>query len=343
VLGIEDLDAVQIDLASGKELRRLRDCYASSLMTFSPDGQTLAIGHWPGNAISQWDWATGRRLAASADPSASFMEFQFDLRGNLLCRSFEILTTYHWASGRELSRLKLTPLRTRAEWFSLAPDQTRILVYNASGKPAVWDFGTGKQLWELPAGYLSFSRFSPDGKTIYSSRANEVRAFDAGTGKALRGLKADAERVLEPHISPDGHWLAAVAITPSGHGSLFVWDLRSSALAHRMNLEPGSAVSCDIAISSAGAFLALVSSWFPPTKARELSPGRLILWDLRNGEQQIAHWNLPYHVNKVTFSLDGRMLATGDMEGGVRLWETITGKERHAFVGHTMSVEHLAF
>src|SRR4051794_23263511 len=51
------------------------------------------------------------------------------------------------------------------------------------------------------------------------------------------------------------------------------------------------------------------------------------------------------HANKIlalAFFPDGKTLASASEDRTVRLWDTVTGKERHRFVGHTGPVESLA-
>jgi WD40 repeat protein len=43
------------------------------------------------------------------------------------------------------------------------------------------------------------------------------------------------------------------------------------------------------------------------------------------------------------FSPDGRVLATGEHRGALRLWELISGKERYAFHGHESRIHSIAF
>jgi len=46
---------------------------------------------------------------------------------------------------------------------------------------------------------------------------------------------------------------------------------------------------------------------------------------------------------KVSFSPDGRILASGSSDKTVRLWETASGREMHTIGGHTDTVSSLAF
>jgi RNA polymerase sigma factor (sigma-70 family) len=105
IVGSQDLDAVRIDLATGKELRRFRTYPSSCCLALAPDGKTLAVGVH--TATSQWDLATGKRLAASAEPVAGFLRPQFDSDGKLLWVLSETFTAIDWRTGREVRRVRV--------------------------------------------------------------------------------------------------------------------------------------------------------------------------------------------------------------------------------------------
>lgn len=58
---------------------------------------------------------------------------------------------------------------------------------------------------------------------------------------------------------------------------------------------------------------------------------------------QEARWAAMGSVGAVAFSPDGSVLASGDSDGRVRLWEVSTGRELHRLSRHTDSVQSLAF
>ncbi|HEX4589900.1 MAG TPA: hypothetical protein VH120_08235, partial [Gemmataceae bacterium] len=47
--------------------------------------------------------------------------------------------------------------------------------------------------------------------------------------------------------------------------------------------------------------------------------------------------------SQVTYSPDGRRLATGAWDGSIVLWDVATGKQVHEFAGHRARVLSLAF
>ena len=67
------------------------------------------------------------------------------------------------------------------------------------------------------------------------------------------------------------------------------------------------------------------------------------LWHPASGELRARLRGHPRPVTSVTFSPDGRWLASGSDDETVRLWEVASGKELKRFEGHGGGVESVAF
>ena len=52
--------------------------------------------------------------------------------------------------------------------------------------------------------------------------------------------------------------------------------------------------------------------------------------------------NVDSGVNAVTFSRDGTCIISGSDDNLVRVWDALTGKEKHVLNGHTNSVSSVA-
>ena len=71
--------------------------------------------------------------------------------------------------------------------------------------------------------------------------------------------------------------------------------------------------------------------------------GTVRLWDSAIGA---AHGSLEGHTStvwRVTFSLDGKLMASGSGDGTIRLWDLAIGAVRGSLEGHTGSIYSIAF
>ena len=248
--------------------------------------------------------------------------------------------------------------------FEFSPDGTRLAVATTVG---IWiyDGRTGEEL-AVP-GYTDFVRsiaFSPDGKTFASpSKRTAIYLWDTDTGKQKRILTGSGASVRRLRFSPDGRALASANTT----SSIDLWDPYTGE--HRLKL-----VGDNMAFSPDGASLATVSGddlllWdaltgehkqtltghnsgdqsilFSPDSASLVSRknDRIVsLLNLRTGEEK----NIPpvlqdNSVRGVSFSLDGKILATGNRDGTISVWDTHTMQQKRTLSRHEHWVSCVSF
>jgi RNA polymerase sigma factor (sigma-70 family) len=201
----------------------------------------------------------------------------------------------------------------------------------------IHDAKTGKEnvsLGELKNANQVHRMFSPDGKTLAISirttiqAGDKVELWDAEKGELLRTIEMEYGRA-PPRLafSPDGKQLAVTfggRTSDKVSGGARVFDTQTGDLIHSFTGHKSLAYS--VCFSPDGKTLATggdsldreIYLWnLPADKANRLvEPG--ILEGLKG-----SAWC-------VTFSPDGKTLAGSDTEGGVRLWDVATGKEKAA-------------
>ena len=180
---------------------------------------------------------------------------------------------------------------------------------------------------------------SPDKSMVAASRGNQIHIYDAGSGAYVRSLvdpnltTADKKPLKAAHlslvealaISPDGKYIAS-----GGYQEVIIWDVQTGLLRHRIS---GFAERVVALAFSPDAKL-LVTGGGAPTedgeiKIYEVASGKLTL-DLKNCHSDT--------VFGISFSPDGKMLASCGADKFVKTWEMPSGKFLKSFEGHTHHV-----
>jgi WD40 repeat protein len=336
--------ALQVDLATNKELHRFRTDAMTLCFALTPDGKGLAIGNFDGT-VSQWDLATGECRASSIDHIKVPGPLRFSAANRVLDLWADGLMAIDWQTGRELRRV-LIPDRATMRTVAVAPDWSRVAGVMSVRHTSVWDAATGKKVQELLDLLDPVSMaFSPNGKTLYTlDLLGRVQANGVDT-TSLRTFSIKSERLpRQLVISPDGRRLATVAefFEPEkkqNDKQITVWDPGTGReVQDFLPRSTGMQVN-DVAFSPDGNCVAAVGSH---SEAVE-EDGSFIIWDVLSGTERVARTGLKGWLRCVAFSPDGRVLATGDDRHGLCLWELATGQERHRFVGQRSSVENVVF
>jgi WD40 repeat protein len=169
----------------------------------------------------------------------------------------------------------------------------------------------GSQVWALA--------FCPDGSMVASATIEgDVWLKDLSTGRSCRIANGPTGWARSLAFSPDGRVLAVAG----SEGSIRLWGVDEGR-----GLDPLEAAGDTVktvAFSPAGRLLA-VGEWDTGDR------GALALWDW--GDRRLDR-ALPGHcggINVLAFSSDGKLLASGDTRGFVKLWEVASGRELACF------------
>jgi WD40 repeat protein len=206
---------------------------------------------------------------------------------------------------------------------AFSPDGTRVLTSSdadlQNAVVRIWETASGKELFALKGG--RFGLFSPDGRRVLTlSYSNELRLWDAATGKAITWLEKTrrtgygvpfGRRFADAAFSPDG---SRVVVIVSGQVSLDrqqlgVWDTATGKqmLLWQAHTRPINAVG----FSHNGRWLLTASD---DETAR--------IWDAATGKELYTLTGHEGGVLDAAFSPDDTRVATASTDGTSRLWMT---------------------
>jgi WD40 repeat protein len=213
------------------------------------------------------------------------------------------------ASGRELR----TVVANTSLILSLAfrPDGRVLAVGDWGGTIKFFDVESGRELLSISTGSQTTSSlaFSPDGRVLASgSGLGHIRFWDVATGRSLQGIDETGASSLA--FSPDGRTLAS-----SGESGIELWDV---ATRHELRcLESYSS------LPFVRVRVAPIGKKSAPCNPQETTDSQ--------------------RVYSVTFSPDGKTLASGGEDKIIKLWDVATGRKLKRLTGHTGEVRAVAF
>jgi WD40 repeat protein len=213
--------------------------------------------------------------------------------------------------------------------MAVSPVDGTVLTVGDDGRPRQWDPGTGRLVRTFVGGHAAPARavaVSADGKWALSGGEDKlVRLWDVATGREIRRFGPHPWSVVGVAFGPPGRALAA-------SGNLTLWDLESGTRAGLRTYQPPRGTTW-VAYSEPAGRAAFCDQ----------SDVHVHLWDpaawkpIRDLEVAATGAGV------VAFSPDGRWLASGRVDGWLRLWDVTTGDTRWTTHAHTQETVDVAF
>jgi eukaryotic-like serine/threonine-protein kinase len=344
---------VTYELATGKEVRRLRGPAEPESLAFHPDGTKLAVASRRSKEVPVYEVATGQVVQKLSGHPREVWSVAWHPRGYLLATASEA-NAYLWdpATGRQHAVLQ--GHQATVVGVTFLPPGDLVLSTKWEGPTRLWEAATGRFLVTIPGnGFRAFNRAGS--RLAGYTEGTKIGLWEVAPGREYRMLSSPAvgQRafVQDGSISPDGRWLAVgektgarlwdlelgqdraflpigatqgVAFHPKdealftcGHAGLYRWPVHQEAETLRVGPPrqlPMPGILKRVRLDAAGRVLVVASYAGGHVVNLEGSPGQVPLLDHKAA-------------NQVTVSPDGRWVATGTHRGfGIKVWDARSGK-----------------
>jgi WD40 repeat protein len=283
-------------------------------IAFSPDGMYLATGGYNGKLVV-WDAATGEKIKTISAHDDTITKVAY------------------------------------------SPDGTQLATTSSDGTTKLWDTKTDELLFTFITkvnggeGIRSLA-FSPDGRKLATAQdAHGVDIWDVSTGNLELTLYYYCSGISDVAFSPDGKNLATSELCPPdnlvkvvrlGSFDKNIYDYMGTKWVAVMDLmSPDQVIKSNdhtdivykVAFSPDGAMLASASD-----------DNTVIVTDVRDGSSKFTlhdSWN----VDAVTYSPDGKYIATGNALGQIKLWDAspVNGYKSKEIPAQQQEISGLAF
>jgi WD40 repeat protein len=315
-----------------------------SVVAFSPDGKTLATataafvqsrttagdrsvtvkrGPRP-DRVRLWNVESGAPLGSFEGPTENLLSMAFSPDGKFLVAGEETWHVIVW----ETATFKKQNAVKSDEWhvgaLSFSPDGKLLAAgygeWSRPGTMTLFSFPSMtpvKRSGNFVGGITSLA-FSPDGKFIAAGSHDRQIYLVSSSGNFLGKFLGHRDFVASVAFSPDGRKLASSSLD----NTVRVWDVAGKL--QYLNYESGIGAG----FLADGRFV---------THCRPLSVIDPATGVVQKAEDQLGNGR------GLTVSPDGRLIAGGDDEGHVTVWDSSTLKRLHAFQDGEKTVWSVSF
>ena len=293
----------------------------ATYIVFSPDGGTLAST--VRNNISLWDVDTGEHLQTITAYIGVVESVVFSPDGQTLLSNADRGIIHLWDTGTYTRKHTLAGHMGGVQSVALSADGQMLAAGSEMGPIHLWDVDTRTHKNTL-IGHrwkVNSVSFSADSQTLASGGADgTVRLWDMETGALRNTLTGHTNEVQSVSFTPDSQTLAS----GSWDRTIRLWDVDAATLKNTLTGHTNR-----LTFSPDGQTLA------------SSSVQGINLFDVETATLKATLTGHTAVTLTVAFSSDGQMLASGNTDGTLHLWDVPTGVHKHMINAHTEDVQTL--
>ena len=296
-------------------------------IAFSPDGRTLASAS-ADETLRLWDVATHTQVGQPLSGHDRIVDVAFSQHGRTLVSASDDATVRTWdvATQRPIGRA-FTAQAGSVETVALSPDGRTLAIGSCGHRP-------------LP---------TCGGADTAAGQNDTITLWDLSTHRSLGRVTAPGFTSLA--FSQDGHTLASGGFdTNSSPRSRFespgvrLWDVATQRSLGRLLTPHADLIDTidPIAFRPDGKTLATAETRLDVGPGTPADHPTIRLWQVAS-HRQLWRVSTRKSVRSLTFSPNGRTLASGSTDKTIRLWDVETQRSLGQLTGHGGEVEGVAF
>ncbi len=299
-----------VDVKTGARVGILDDqryphTYPVSSVSISPDGGVLASGSWD-RTVKLWDVAAKKLMATLEGHSGRVNSATFTSDGKTLVSASSDSTIRLWDVATGENTATLEALSGEVGSVAFSPEGV-LASGHSDGTVNLWDVSAMGVIDEIEKeGAVSTVAFSGDGTTLaLAPDDNTIRLLDVATWAQVATLKGHTYPVASLDYLSDGTTLASGA-----YQEILLWDTAtlSNVVSPIATYFRERCFISDMVVSPDGKTIATGGIY------------EIVFWDTEtNAQAAIAS-----PANAISFSPDGRILASKFDDGLVDLWDVMT-------------------
>jgi RNA polymerase sigma factor (sigma-70 family) len=316
------------DAATGTERLDSRHTGAVSVLAFAPDGKTLYTGS-EDRTLRQWDAASGKHLRAFDEHLAGVTALAVSPNGKWIASTGsnnrpQVIRLWDSASGQFVRQLRGHQRIVQALAFS--PESTYLVSGGVDGV-RVWDVQSGDERQKFSGGSAQATAvaFLQDNLLAIGTHREVGTWASWAADKPVPPKLWDLEEaaILRRTGGTDNSWVAGIA---------FATQSKRVALAVNHNgignqVTEASLVCCDTEtgrvirrLNVAGALWIVAITPDGRKIAAADAEGGVRLWDIDTGAELTTYSGHRGHVRALSFSSDGKRLASGGSDCTTMVW-----------------------